>query len=144
MQQVAFSAEQTKVSPPFNQSNSNTIAMSWCNSPNNIMNQPSLLQVLCEILPRPSLNLFGKPSPLGLPIFHALNMFLCNPSLLLEACANLQAKQCRPIAVSAQRKCCGCGKTARSRWGPTGGEEVSVRRSAERCHLWPHWTGLRM
>lgn len=108
------------------------------------MNQASLLQVLREVLPVPGLDFFRKPSPLLFPVFHTLNILLCNPSLLLEACPRLRSRQYWPISVTAQRNCCGCGKTARSARDPTGGEKAAVWRLAERCRLWPHWTGLRI
>jgi hypothetical protein len=49
------------------------------------MDQTTLLQMLREILPLPFLDFLRKPSPLLLPILHALDMLLRNPSLLLEA-----------------------------------------------------------
>lgn len=118
--------------------------ISRCNIPDNIMNQASLLQMLREVLPVPGFDFFRKPSPLLLPVFHTLNILLCNPSLLLEACPRLRSGQYRPSAVTAQRNCCCCGKTARSARDPTGGKKAAVWRLAERCRLWPHWTGLRM
>ena len=65
------------------------IIRSWSHIPDNIMDQTTLLQMLREILPRPFLDFLRKLSPLLLPILHALDIILRNPSLLLEACCRL-------------------------------------------------------
>lgn len=111
--------------------------MEQSHSPNNIMNQPSFLQVLRKVQPVPCLDLLRKASPLLLTILHALNIFLCNPSLLLEACAGLG--QCGPICVRAQWKG-RCGEPACSGWN-SASQKVAVWRSTERHRLWPHGAG---
>jgi hypothetical protein len=52
------------------------------NVPDNIMNEPSLFQVSCKVLPLSSFDFLGVLSPFLLAIFHPLNVCLCDASVL--------------------------------------------------------------
>ena len=50
--------------------------------PDNIMQQPSFLEMLCKVLPLSSFDLFRELSPLLLRLFRPPYVLLCDPSCL--------------------------------------------------------------